>query len=98
MGHSQGNGDTEGGVVNARRERVPVRGPGSRWTHLIAPRTGLALLLSVSAVGLVACSSKSPAGSSPTSQGSSTPTGPAAGSGSGPSGSSPGVTATSVTV
>jgi ABC-type branched-subunit amino acid transport system substrate-binding protein len=50
-------------------------------------------------VGLVACSSKSPAGSSATTQGSSTPTSTVGGTGTGGgSGPSPGVTSKSVTV
>jgi ABC-type branched-subunit amino acid transport system substrate-binding protein len=62
------------------------------------PRTGLAVLLSVCTVALVACSSKPSPASSSSSIPASTPTG---GSGPGPSGTSgpsPGVTATSVTV
>ena len=90
-----GNGDTEGGLVNANRDRVRMRARRNGPTRPFTPRTGLVLLLSVCVLVLAACSSKGSAASSTTTQ-ASTPTG---GSGSsGTSGSSPGVTATSVTV
>ncbi len=76
-----------------------MQAPRGRWLHLITPRTGVAILLSVCAVGLVACSSKSPTASSSTTSGSSSPTSPVGGSGGSGGGTpSPGVTATSVTV
>ena len=65
-----------------------------RWVSSLTPRTGIALALSVCCVILVACSSKTTPGSTASSA-SSTPTG---GGSSGTSGSSPGVTAHSVTV
>ncbi len=87
--------DTEGGLVDANREKAGLRTRRGRVRGPFTPRKGLALLLSVFAVILVACSSKSPA-TTTSAPSSSTPAG---GSGSsGTSGSSPGVTANSVTV
>jgi ABC-type branched-subunit amino acid transport system substrate-binding protein len=72
-----------------------MRARRDRAMRPFTPRTGLVLLLSVCVLVLAACSSKGSGSVSTTSQ-ASTPTG---GSGSsGTSGSSPGVTANSVTV
>jgi branched-chain amino acid transport system substrate-binding protein len=80
--------------VNANRERVRMRARRGRWVSPLTPRTGIALTLSVCCVILVACSSKTTPGSTASSASST----PAGGGSSGTSGSSPGVTANSVTV
>ena len=91
-------GDTEGGLVNAKRERVRMRTRRRRGARSLSPRAGVAVLLSVCSVALVACSSK-PSASTTTLGASSNPTTQTgSSSGSGGSGPSPGVTATSVTV
>jgi ABC-type branched-subunit amino acid transport system substrate-binding protein len=75
-----------------------MRARRGRLAGSITPRTGVALLLSVFAVGLVACSSKTNNGS-PTTSATSTPTGVSTpSSGGGGAGISTGVTPTSVTV
>ncbi len=80
--------------MNANRERVRMRARRGRWVSPLTPRAGIALALSVCCVVLVACSSKSNPGSTASSASSN----PAGGGSSGTSGSSPGVTANSVTV
>lgn len=71
-----------------------MRARRGRWVSPLTPRTGIALTLSVCCVILVACSSKTTPGSTASSASST----PAGGGSSGTSGSSPGVTANSVTV
>ena len=82
--------------MNADRATVRMRARRGRGTIPLTPCAGLAIVLSMCTVTLVACSSKTSPSSTSASSASSVPTG---GSGSsGTSGSSPGITPTSVTV
>jgi ABC-type branched-subunit amino acid transport system substrate-binding protein len=85
-------------LVNAKRESMRTRARQS-LKRPFAPRLGLAVLLSVFGVGLVACSSKGSTTPTSSTPGSSTPTSPVGSTGAGGgSGPSPGVTSNSVTV